>query len=122
MTENNAQNKFNIWLVDGVDFMGIFNLEENFNSLKRARKILLDVVFIPSRNFNPFLSHVSECLRRHKFTVNLSHKKASKIKAWSPWILFSILSILPMPIPKLRENHENEELRNILNLRFVKSC
>ena len=41
-------------------------LEENFNSLKRARKILLDVVFIPSRNFNPFLSHVSECLRRHK--------------------------------------------------------
>ena len=40
-------------------------------------------------------------------------KKASKIKAWSPWILFSILSILPMPIAKLRENHENKELRNI---------
>ena len=40
-------------------------------------------------------------------------KEASKIKAWSPWVLFSILSILPMLIPKLRENDENKELRNI---------
>ena len=43
-------------------------LEKNFNSLERARKIFLDVIFMPSRNVNPFLSYDPECLRRQKWT------------------------------------------------------